>query len=146
VISLFSHGDFSVTGCQLRQIWWLVGFSLRRRKFVWLGVGKWKRLIIYSSLVAFYETYGIQFVSGSGFLGLICIASLTIFFSLLIRQEGRQHEYHLCNSYDFYVFGYCRMNVIIEFLATRKIVYTNCWIKLNFTRTGGWRQLMSFLY
>lgn len=39
---------------------------------------------------------------------------------------------------------YCGMNVIIEFLATRKIIYTNCWIKLNFTRTGGWRQLMPF--
>lgn len=51
---------------------------------------------------------------------------LTIFFSLLIQQVGRQHVDHLCNSFDFYVFAFCEINVTIDFLATRKTLLINC--------------------
>ena len=77
--------------------------------------------------------------NGSTFilLGLICTALLTIFISLLIRQVGWQLEDHLCNSFGSYVFGSCGMNVITDFLATRKIVLLNCWTKTKFTCIGG---------
>jgi len=86
-------------------------------------------IIHHSFLVQYSGIFGIYFGIGLKFLWLIRIVFFIIFFSLLIRHVDRQREDQLCNSFGFDLFGLCKMNVIIDFLATRKTLLISCWIK-----------------
>jgi hypothetical protein len=102
------------------------GIISHENQLAWLGVGIWRLLIIYFSLVPISILYGVLSGHGLAFHRLIRTVYRIMLFSLFILQEGHEFGVPLCNMFGYVAYEFCGMKEIIKFSRIRKASFTNC--------------------